>query len=136
MADVTQKAQRYLGTDNREDQDSDMIFNCLRKSITDSVYALVTTEPERYTFVTKKFRGKTYNWCPNHQLWCFHKASECKLKQGDTKETKGKKGKFSKQQLRMKAYQSLFESTSEEEVEQQEESSQGGHETDSSNTSE
>jgi hypothetical protein len=324
MADVTQKAQRYLGTDNREDQDSDMIFNCLRKSITDNVYALVTTEPELYTFVingqrtvdgpcflaaiidqtytntlanteaarenlsslaeymesltdsnveqfntyvkvqletlaaggettndlitnlfkgyskvkdktfrdwvrqkklaykdgifrihpnaqdfmtlakkhyqdavlakewmrldedqqtilalqtevkefkaaarlrknkdgrdpkragkdewkwkrvppgendskTKKFRGKTYNWCPNHQLWCFHKASECKLKKGDTKETKGKMGKFSKQQLRMKAYQSLFESTSEEEVEQQEESSQGGHETDGSNTSE
>ncbi len=29
MADVMQKALRYLGTDNREDQDSDMIFNCL-----------------------------------------------------------------------------------------------------------
>jgi hypothetical protein len=322
--DVTLKAQGYLGTDNREDQDSDMIFNCLRKSVTDNVYAQVTTEAERYTFVingqklvdgpsflaaiiddtytntlanteaarenlsslaeymeslpdsnveqfnayvkvqletlaaggettndlltnlfkgyakvkdktfrdwirqkklaykdgtfrihpnaqdfmtlakkhyqdavlskewmrldedqqtilalqtevkefkaaarfrknkdgkdpkragkdewkwkrippgeneskTKKFRGKTYNWCPNHKLWCFHKASECKLKKSESGEAKGKTGKFSKQQLRMKAYQSLFESTSEEEEVNQEESSHGRNETEGSNTSE
>jgi hypothetical protein len=48
--EVALKAQRYLGTNNREEQDSNMIFNCLRKSITDSVFAQVTTEPERYTF--------------------------------------------------------------------------------------
>jgi hypothetical protein len=36
--------------DNRDDQDSDMIYNCLRKSITDAVFAQVTMEPERYTF--------------------------------------------------------------------------------------
>jgi hypothetical protein len=49
-AEVTRKAATYLGTNNREEQDSDMLFNCLRKSITDKVYALVTTEPERYVF--------------------------------------------------------------------------------------
>jgi hypothetical protein len=320
-AEVEQKARGYLGTDNQEEQDSDMIYNCLRKSITDEVYAQVTTEPERYTFTinqevltdgpcflaaiidhtytntkanteaarenlaclaeymellpdsnverfnahvreqletlaaggettndlvtnlfkgyakakdktfrewirlkklaykdgsftidlnakdfmqlakkhyqdavlskewmrldedqqtilalqteikefkaaskhkkktdpkdrggmtrsgkdewkwkrvppeendakTKKFKGKTYHWCPNHNIWCLHKASECKLKHQNTKK---KTGKLEKQQLRMKAYQSLFESTSEEE-EQAEASS--GNETDGSNTSE
>ncbi len=323
-ADVIQKTRRYLGTDNREDQDSDMIFNCLRKSVMDNVYAQVTTEPERYMFTidgeelvdgpcflaaiidqtytntlanteaarenlsslaeymeslpdsnveqfnayvkvqletlaaggettndlitnlfkgyakvkdktfrdwirqkklaykdgtfcihpnaqdfmtlakkhyqdavlakewmhldedqqtilalqtevkefkaaarfrknkdgkdpkragkdewkwkrvppgeneskTKKFRGKTYNWCPNHKLWCFHKGSECKLKKHVYGETKGKTDKFSKQQLRMKAYQSLFESTSEEEEVDKEESTHGRNETEGSNTSE
>jgi hypothetical protein len=50
--DVAQKAGQYLGTNNREEQDSDMIFNCLRKSITDTVFAQVTTEPDRYTFTS------------------------------------------------------------------------------------
>jgi hypothetical protein len=324
-AEVAQKAQGYLGTDNREEQDSDMIYNCLRKSITDEVYAQVTMEPEHYTFAinqeslvdgpcflaaiidhtytntkanteaarenlaclaeymealqdsnvekfnayvkeqletlaaggettndlitnlfkgyakakdktfrewirlkklaykdgtfhidpnakdfmqlvkkhyqdailskewmrldedqqtilalqteikefkasskykkkpdtrdrdgtrrsgkdewqwkrippgesdakTKKFKGKTYHWCPNHNIWCLHKASECKLKNKDTGETKKKTGKFDKQKLRMKAYQSLFESSSEEEEDQVESSS--GNETEGSNTSE
>jgi hypothetical protein len=44
-------------------------------------------------------------------------------------------GKFSKQQLQMKAYQSLFESTSIEKVEQ-EESSHSRNETEGFNTSE
>jgi len=37
-AEVTRKAATYLGTNNREEQDSYMLFNCLRKSITDEVY--------------------------------------------------------------------------------------------------
>jgi hypothetical protein len=49
-AEVTRKAATYLGTNNREEQDSNMLYNCLRKSITDEVYALVTTEPECYVF--------------------------------------------------------------------------------------
>jgi hypothetical protein len=60
---------------------------------------------------------------------------ECKLKKPESGETKGKTGKFSKQQLRMKAYQSLFESSSEEEGLDQEESSHGRNETEGSNTS-
>jgi len=49
-AEVTRRVATYLRTNNREEQDSDMLFNCLRKSITDEVYALVTTEPECYVF--------------------------------------------------------------------------------------
>jgi hypothetical protein len=47
---VRRQALTYIGMDNHRDQDSDMMFNCLRKSITDAVFAKVTTEPERYTF--------------------------------------------------------------------------------------
>jgi hypothetical protein len=50
ITEVTRKAATYLGTNNREEQDSDMLFNCFRKSITNEVYALVTTEPECYVF--------------------------------------------------------------------------------------
>lgn len=48
--EVTRKAMTYLGTNNREEMDSNMLFNCLRKSITNEVYSLVTTEPRRYVF--------------------------------------------------------------------------------------
>ena len=27
---------------------------------------------------TKKFRDKTYHWCPHHKLWCLHKPEDCK----------------------------------------------------------
>lgn len=84
---------------------------------------------------TKKFKGKTYHWCPNHNIWCLHKASECKLKQKETGEMKKKTEKFNKQQLRMQAFQYLFESSIDEEAEQ-EESSHSGDETEGSNTSE
>jgi hypothetical protein len=324
--EVAAKAQQYLGTDNRQEQDSDMIFNCLRKSITDDVFAQVTTEPERYTFIvnrvklvngpcflatiidhtytntlanteaahenlaslaeymealpdskvekfnayvkeqletlaaggettndlimnlfkgyskskdktfrewirlkklankdgslridpnakdfmslakkhyqdailskewmrldedqqtilalqtevkefkaaarfkkkgehqdksprrstkdewkwkqtppgdsdskTKSFKGKTYHWCPNHTLWCLHKANECKLKKEGSGKVKKNSGKLDKQKLKMRAYQSLFESSSEEEQEQNDESLVGGNETEGSNTSE
>ena len=49
-AEVTRKAATYLGTNNREEQDSYMLFNCLRKSVTNEVYALVTIEPECYVY--------------------------------------------------------------------------------------
>jgi len=66
----------------------------------------------------KTVKGKTYHWCTNHQLWCLHKASECSLKAG---EEKGKrKGKMSKDKLRMKVYQTLMEESSEEEHEEEE----------------
>jgi hypothetical protein len=48
---------------------------------------------------TKRFKGKTYNWRPNHKLWCFHKALECKLMKDESGETRKKTGKFNKQQL-------------------------------------
>jgi hypothetical protein len=47
---VRQHALTYLGTGNRHDQNSDMMFNCLRKSVTKEVLDTVFTEPERYTF--------------------------------------------------------------------------------------
>jgi hypothetical protein len=49
-AEVQEAAATYLGTNNRRDQDSDMMYNCLRKSVSAKVFATVTTEPERYTF--------------------------------------------------------------------------------------
>jgi hypothetical protein len=49
-AEVQEAAATYLGTNNRRDQDSDMMYNCLRKLISAKVFATVTTEPERYTF--------------------------------------------------------------------------------------
>jgi hypothetical protein len=49
-AEVHTAALTYLGTNDRRDQDSDMVYNCLRKSITHKVFDQVATEPERYTF--------------------------------------------------------------------------------------
>jgi hypothetical protein len=48
---VQQQALTYLGTGDRRDQNSDMIFNCLCKSITKEVLTTVFAEPERYMFV-------------------------------------------------------------------------------------
>ncbi len=48
--EVQRQALTYIGTNNHRDQDSDMVFNYLKKSITDVVFAKVTTEPERYMF--------------------------------------------------------------------------------------
>jgi hypothetical protein len=67
---------------------------------------------------TKKFKGKTYYWCTNHQLWCLHKPSECKLKGEDTKKDGKRSGK---ETLKMRVYQSLFNTSSEEEEENEEE---------------
>ena len=43
-------ALTYLGTGNRQDQNSGMMFNCLRKSVTKQVLDTVFTELDRYTF--------------------------------------------------------------------------------------
>jgi hypothetical protein len=48
---VRQKATTYLGTSDRQDQDSDMIYYCLCKSITEEVFVMVVTEPEQYTYL-------------------------------------------------------------------------------------
>jgi hypothetical protein len=85
---------------------------------------------------TKKYKGKTYYWCTNHKMWCLHKPSECKLRSENAKND-GKKS--SKDKLKMKVYQSLFESSSEEDEQEQEEdeeeNSQGDDSDNESNTS-
>jgi hypothetical protein len=74
-------------------------------------------------------------------MWCLHKPSECKLRSDNVKK-EGKQIKGgSKERLKMKVYQSLFESSSEEEGENQEdedevEESDGSDSDDNSNTSE
>jgi hypothetical protein len=62
----------------------------------------------------RNLKGKTYYWCTNHQLWCLHKPSECKLKEEDTKKDGKRSGK---ETLKMRVYQSLFNTSSEEEEE-------------------
>ena len=47
---VRQHSLTYLGTGNHQDQNSDMLYNCLRKSVAREVLDTVFTEPERYTF--------------------------------------------------------------------------------------
>ncbi len=74
-------------------------------------------------------------------MWCLHKPSECKPRSDNVKK-EGKQIKGgSKEKLRMKVYQSLFESSSDEEGENQEdddevEESDGNDSDDNSNTSE
>jgi hypothetical protein len=58
------------------------------------------------------------------------------LKKEGTGKVKKNSSKFDKKKLKMRAYQSLFESSSEEKQEQNDESSVGGNETEGSNTSE
>jgi hypothetical protein len=52
-AEVQAAAVTYLGTDYRRDQDSDMMYNCLRKSVSNAVFAKVATEPEHYTYTVQ-----------------------------------------------------------------------------------
>lgn len=56
--EIRQMAMTNLGTNNQQDQDSNMIYHCLRKSISNVVFAKVTTELERYTFIMKKKKTK------------------------------------------------------------------------------
>jgi hypothetical protein len=83
----------------------------------------------------KKFKGKPYHWCSNHKMWCLHKPSECKLQKENVK----KDDKKDKNKLKMRVYQSLFETSSKEEEEEQEENEeeelQGDDSDNGSNTS-
>jgi hypothetical protein len=47
---VQQKALTYLGNGTRQDQNSDMIFNCLCKAVSKEVLDIVYIEPDRYSF--------------------------------------------------------------------------------------
>ena len=40
---------------------------------------------------TKKFDGKTYHWCSNHDAWTLHTPEECKM--GDKGKSEGSKSK-------------------------------------------
>jgi hypothetical protein len=73
---------------------------------------------------TKKYKGKLYYWCKNHSLWCLHKPKECKLNENIEEDKKKKvKGKKDIKNLRLRAFESLFDSSSEEENNNEEESS-------------
>ncbi len=50
MSKVRQKVLTYLGISNRDDQDSDMMYNCLQKSISDAVFAKVSKEASKYRY--------------------------------------------------------------------------------------
>jgi hypothetical protein len=39
--------------------------------------------PKQGEPLVKCFKGETYHWCKNHQMWCLHKPGECKLKKQD-----------------------------------------------------
>jgi hypothetical protein len=79
-----------------------------RKSASSNEWAWKKVPPRPGEPKTKRYKGKTYYWCTNHQMWCLHKPSECKLREESIK----KNGK--KEKLKMKVYQSLFESSSDE----------------------
>jgi hypothetical protein len=83
---------------------------------------------------TKKFKGKTYHWCTNHNMWCLHKPSECKLKSESSPKKNSKKDR---NKIKMRVYQSLFESSSDEDENGQDDEGEGVSEDDGgSNTSE
>jgi hypothetical protein len=55
MADVRQNTLTYLGLCNRNDQDSHMMYNCLRKSISDGMFAKISKEVSKYRYdITEK----------------------------------------------------------------------------------
>jgi hypothetical protein len=85
---------------------------------------------------TKKFKGKTYYWCLNHEMWCLHMPSECKLKaESSPKKNNIKKDKKDKSKFKMKVYQSLFESSSDEEENDQDDDGRDSDDDGDSNTS-
>jgi hypothetical protein len=45
---VKQLAMMYLGTNNREGQASNMMYNCLRKLAKDMFFAMVSKEVSKY----------------------------------------------------------------------------------------
>jgi hypothetical protein len=48
--EVMQQAMTCLGTGTHNDQNSDMIYNCLHKSVIKEILATAFAKPERYTF--------------------------------------------------------------------------------------
>lgn len=58
--------------------------------------------PPKSGQTTKKFEGKTYNWCPHHKKWTLHKPSVCRLK--DRQQNPGDGNKREKQQAGYQAY--------------------------------
>ena len=81
-----------------------------------------TVSPKVGEPTTKSSNGKTYHWCPNHNKWTIHSASECRgLKKYDaptpsvTSNQEEKKKKKSKQELKMKVIQTLAEMSSDSE---------------------
>ena len=78
-----------------------------------------TMSPKFGEPTTKLNNGKTYHWCPNHNKWTIHYATECQgLKKyvtptpsvsSNQEENKKKK---SKQELKMKVLQTLAEMSS------------------------
>ena len=39
--------------------------------------------------LTMTRNGKQYHWCPNHNMWCVHKPTECNLKDNNNKSNQG-----------------------------------------------
>jgi predicted small secreted protein len=48
---VRQKAMTYLGTNTRDEQDSNIMYNCLCKSVRDTIIAKVSKEVSKYRYM-------------------------------------------------------------------------------------
>ncbi len=57
----------------------------------------------------KTHLGKTYHWCPHHELWSMHKAVDCLLQQDR------KKGKKLSGKLKLRVYQAAIEDSTDKE---------------------
>jgi hypothetical protein len=80
--------------------------------------------------------GKTYHWCPNHNMWTIHPVAECRLGKGKEPVKKHtSKGKNQKG-FALKAYQALMEDDEDEELSNDEAEQSEGEESRGSNTSE
>jgi hypothetical protein len=61
--EVRQKAMTYLGTNTREDQDSNMMYNCLCKLVNDAMFANILKETSKYRYTVNGeyiFDGPSY----------------------------------------------------------------------------
>jgi hypothetical protein len=60
---VKKKVMTYLGTNTSEDQDSNMLYNCLQKSVNDKIFEKVSKEVSKYRDMVNGeyiFNGPSY----------------------------------------------------------------------------
>jgi hypothetical protein len=70
-------------------------------------------DPKSGEVQIKTHSGKTYHWCPQHELWLPHKPEDCLLKDEISSDRKKKKVT---NKMKMRVYQAAMQETSDEEA--------------------
>ena len=86
LKDENLKLSKQIKKKSKESKDSKKDKKDDKKKDDDKTWAwknVALTEGQKQT---KKFRKKTYHWCPNHKMWTIHTPQQCEKKSNNTEE--------------------------------------------------